>query len=253
MFYLVGLGLKPGHLTAEALEAVKRCRQVFLENYTSRYAEGARRDLEKLLGREVKELGRKEVEEGFGKILARARRSPTALLVFGNPLVATTHVQLLLDARRLGVDFRVIPGVSVTDFLAKTGLDAYKFGRVTTIVYPQENYAPESFYDAIEKNKSIGLHTLCLLDIQAEKGRMMTIKEALHILQGIEQKRGKKLLFNGAKLVGLCGLGGENELIAAGRAARLLDFAFEGFPQSLIVCGELNEKEIEAMKVLCES
>ena len=252
MFYLVGLGLKPAHLTAEALEAVKRCRHVFLESYTSRYAEGDKAGLEKLLGREVLELGRREVEEGFGKILARSKREHTALLIHGNPLIATTHAQLLLDARAAGAECRVIPGLSVLDFLAKSGLDAYKFGRVTTIVFPRENYAPESFYDAIEKNKSLGLHTLCLLDIRAEEGRLMTAKEAIKILLDIEKKRGKNLVAK-SKLVGLCCMGGEQELIVAGRPERLLDFALDGLPQSLVVCGELNEKEIEAMKTLCES
>ena len=38
-----------------------------------------------------------------------------------------------------------------------------------------------------------------------------------------------------------------------GRAERLLDFALEGMPQCLIVCGTLNEKEEEAVKALCES
>jgi len=253
MFYLIGIGLKPGHLTAEALEAVKKCKHVFLENYTSRYANGNRKDLEKRLGREVVEVDRGAVEEDFDKTLTRAKREHTALLVFGNPLTATTHIQLLLDAQRLGVECKVLPGVSVTDFLGKTGLDVYKFGRVTTIVFPQENYAPESFYDVIERNKSIGLHTLCLLDIQADKGRLMTAKEAIQILLDIEKRRGKKVVGNGGKLVALCALGGDQELIAAGRAERLLDFALEGLPQCLIVCGDLNDKEIEAMKALCES
>ncbi len=253
MFYLIGLGLKPQHLTVEALAAVQRCKHVFLENYTSRYAEGNRRELEKLLGRPVTEVGRKEVEEGFDKHLARAKREHTALLVFGNPLIATTHVQLLLDARAKGVECQVVPGLSVTDFLAKTGLDAYKFGRVTTVVFPQENYAPESFYDAIAKNKAAGLHTLCLLDIQADKGKLMTAKEAIRILLDIDRRRCTKLFSKATKLIALCALGGEEELIAAGRAERLLDFALKGLPQCLIVCGDLNEKEDEAVKALCES
>ena len=248
--------MKPGHLTLEALEAVKKCRHVLLENYTSRYAEGSVKALEKALGVEVFEVSRREVEEGFDKILSRAKREHTALLVYGNPLIATTHVQLLLDARAQGVDCRVIPGVSVTDFLAKTGLDAYKFGRTTTLVFPQENYAPESFYDVIAKNKGLGLHTLCLLDIQAEKAhaqRLMTAKEAIRILLAIDQKRCTQLFPKSTKLIALCALGSDQELIAAGRAERLLDFALEGMPQCLIVCGTLNEKEEEAVKALCES
>ncbi len=249
MLYLIGIGLQPKHLTFEASEAIHDCSAVFLENYTSRYSEGTGIDLEHLLQKKVVELGRKEIEEGASRLLEESKQHNIALLVFGNPLVATTHIQLLLDAKKEKVPIRVIPGISVTDLLGKTGLDAYKFGRVSTIVFQEANYAPESFFDIIEKNFRNGFHSLCLLDIHSEEKRLMSIQEAIGILEKIAKKK-KSEWFSGSVLVGLYGLASKNEKIAVGNAKKLQNSGYNAWPQSLIVCGKLNEKEKEALKEL---
>ena len=39
----------------------------------------------------------------------------------------------------------------------------YSFGETVSIVFWDEDWKPESFYDKIKKNRSMGLHSLCLL------------------------------------------------------------------------------------------
>ena len=39
----------------------------------------------------------------------------------------------------------------------------YSFGETVSIVFWDDNWKPESFYDKINKNRSMGLHSLCLL------------------------------------------------------------------------------------------
>lgn len=251
LFYLIGIGLNPKQLTAEAKEAIESCSKVFFESYTSSYSEGGLPELETLTGKKFIELKRQGVEEGFGLILKEAKQENTALLVFGNALNATTHIQLLLDAKKVGVKAKVIAGLSVFDFLGKTGLDSYRFGRVCTIVFPKENYAPESFYEIIEKNHSIGLHTLCLLDIDKESESMMAVSEAVGVLEKIEKSRGKDLVQK-AVLIGLYGLGSEKEKIKASHLQELKRSSYAAFPQSLIVAGKLNEKEKETLKELAD-
>ena len=251
LFYLIGIGLKPGHLTVEAKQAIESCSKIFFETYTSGYCEGSLPELEKLTGKKFIELKRQGVEEGFELILKEAKQEDIALLVFGNALNATTHIQLLLDAKEAGVKAKAIAGLSVFDFLAKTGLDSYRFGRVCTVVFPKENYTPESFYEIIERNYSIGLHTLCLLDIDRENETMMTVSEALGILEKIEKARQKNLIQE-AVLIGLYGIGGEKEKIKAGHFHELKRSSYAAFPQSLIVAGKLNEKEKEALKELAD-
>lgn len=251
MFYLIGLGLNPKQITAEAIDAIKSCSKVFFESYTSRYSEGSIAEIEKLTGKRFVELKREGVERGFELILKEGKDENIALLVFGNPLNATTHVQLLLDAEGLGVKMKVVAGISIFDFLGKSGLDPYKFGRTCTIVYQRENYAPESFYDIIEKNHAAGLHTLCLLDIGAENDSMMSVSEALGILEKIEKKRGKSIMQH-AVLVGLYGMGSGNGKVKAGSLNELKRSSYAAFPQSLIVAGQLNDKEKEALHALAD-
>lgn len=248
MLYLVGIGLKPEHITQEALGVLKRCKKVYMENYTSTYAEGEVSDLEELIENEIAVLGRKEVEEEFGPVLENAKKEDVALLVIGNPLTATTHTQILIDAKKAKVKVEVISGISIMNFVGKTGLSEYKFGRTVTIVYPQKNYAPDSFYDMIKKNREWGLHTVCLLDIQAEKNKLMSIRDAIEILEDIEKRKKGKILKE-ALLVAICAAGGKEEKICAGKSAELKKAKLLT-PASLIVCSDLSENETEALEKL---
>ena len=251
MFYLIGIGLKPEHLTLEALHAIEECGEIYLETYTSAFAEGDLKGLKKAIGgKKINLLERAQVEEEFAQsIMPNAKKENIALLVFGAPLFATTHIQLLIDAKALKVKTQVVQGISVQNFLPETGLDAYKFGRVATIVAPEENYAPESFYEIIENNFANGLHTLCLLDIKSDFGALLTVAEALQILSEIEERKSKNILRR-ALLVGIAGMGSKRQKIAIGNAMELADFQKAPLPQSLIICGKLNEKENEAIGAL---
>ncbi len=42
-------------------------------------------------------------------------------------------------------------------------LQLYNFGETVSIVFWEESWKPDSFYDKIVKNKKMGFHTLCLL------------------------------------------------------------------------------------------
>ena len=188
MLFLIGLGLKPKHLTLEALDAIKSCENVFAEEYTSRYGEGSIEDLEKMTGKTITVHSRKKVEEEMKNIVLNARDKNVALLCFGNPLTATTHIEFLIQAKKQGIPIRVIEGISVTNALARTGLDEYRFGRTTTVAEPKPNFSPVSFYDFIEQNQKLGLHTLCLLDT-GDGNEFMSTKRGLEILQGEHFRR----------------------------------------------------------------
>ncbi len=248
MFYLIGIGLKPGHLTLEAKEAIAKCSRVFLDTYTSDYSEGKIEELKQLLGKEIISLDRKGIEDGFELVLRQAKTEgeDVALLVFGNALSATTHIQLLLDAKKLGLKAIALPGISIFDFVGSTGLDQYRFGRACTIVAPKENYAPESFYDVIESNFNAGMHTFCLLDIAAEKDYKMTVAEALSILAKIEKKKCNDILQK-ATLVGLYALGGKKQMVKSGDLEKMQRSSFALFPQSLVIAASLTDKEKEAL------
>jgi diphthine synthase len=250
MLYLIGLGLKPTHLTIEAIETIKKCDQVFLEDYTSEYTEGLVKELKELTGRNIRELGRKDVEEGFESALLSANKNNIGLLIFGNPLTATTHTQLLLDAEEKGIKWKIIHGISITNTIAESGLDEYKFGRTVTICFHSEAYAPDSFYKQIKENQKIGLHTLCLLDIKKDEKpkQLMNCVQAIEVLEKIAKKKRDKTKVD---YLALIGMSSEKQKIIYGKEQILAEKTMqEVYPQSLIVIGKLNEKEKEILKKL---
>lgn len=250
MFYLIGIGLKPEHITREAFEALKKCTTIYCENYTSMFAQGKPDELELLIGKKIKFLDREEVEH-FDLLFAHRheKEGNFALLVFGNPLIATTHQEILFECQKMTIPYLVIPGISIVDFLPFSGIDGYKFGRTCTIVAPKANFAPESFFDIILKNKEMNLHTLCLMEITEEK-YFMPIHNALGVIEKIATKRNIELeewIF-----VGMAGMGNQNQQIKAGSLEELKKFEFTILPQCLVICGQLNEKELEGLKKLAE-
>jgi len=250
MLYLIGIGLKPQHLTLEALETIKKSDQVFLEVYTSQYSEGLLNELKNITGKEIREINRTDVEENFTSALTSATKNNICLLVFGNPLTATTHIQLLLDAKEAGIKWKVIPGISITNMVAESGLDEYKFGRTVTICYHLPNFEPDSFYDQIKENQKMGLHTLCLLDIKKDQPiqKMMNSIEAIEVLEKIMTKKKQKDKF---LYISLLGMSSNKQKILVGRK-----MIFESkevkeiYPQSMIIPGKMNDKEKEVVKAL---
>ncbi|MFH0955072.1 MAG: diphthine synthase [Candidatus Micrarchaeota archaeon] len=251
MLYLIGIGLKPDHLTSEAIAAAGVCDEIYLEYYTSRLAESDLADLQQKLKckKKIVPLSREDVEGGISDLVLESRPRNVGILVIGNPLIATTHIEFLLEAKNQNAAIRIIPGISVYDLVPVCGLDAYKFGRVSTVVFQEKDYSPESFFDFISGNHDNGLHSLCLLDIRAEIEQLMTINQALEILEKIAEKK-KQIWFSKSIIVGLSGLSHANQKIMVGTPAELREEKFELFPQSLIVCGKLNGKEKEALQKL---
>ena len=253
MLYLVGAGLVPEHLSLKGLSVLKNCDECFFEKYTSGFS-SMEKGLEKLTGCELKPLYRKDLENDSGKLLALAKEKDIALVVVGDALTATTHSSLLVDAKKAKVEVEVVPGISVYSVApGAAGLQVYKFGRSTTIVYPEENYYPESFYDIVKSNLEQGLHTMCLLDVKISKEleKFMTCREAAKVLLGIASKRKEK---DAEKwdCVALCALGSDNRKVYFGKLKKFMELEDNNSPQTLIVCGELHEVEREYLESFSE-
>ncbi|MCD6414720.1 MAG: diphthine synthase [Candidatus Diapherotrites archaeon] len=242
MLYLIGLGLwDEKDITLRGLEAVRNCDKAYLECYTCVLAGTTKEKLEETIGKKIIELDRKAVEEK-AEFLTEAREKNIALLVAGDPLVATTHWDLLLRAREKNISYKVIHNASIYSAVAETGLQIYKFGRTATVVFWEDNYKPTSFFDVVRENKERGLHTLLLLDIRPEK--LMTPNHAIETLMKISPA------FKTEKLVVLSRAGSQEPSIAYGKADELLKRDFGDGPHVLIVTGNLHPMEKEALERL---
>lgn len=175
----VGLGLHDEKgITLRGLEEARSADTVFAEFYTSALLGTRIAAVEALVGKAVLRLTREQVETGT-VILEAARDRRVTFLVAGDPMVATTHVDLRLRAAAAGIPTRIVHGVSIQGAAAGAlGLQAYKFGRTTTVPFPSPGFHPTSPLDPIRENRRAGLHTLVLLDLR-EDGTFLGPKEAI--------------------------------------------------------------------------
>ncbi|XP_042493820.1 probable diphthine methyl ester synthase [Macadamia integrifolia] len=168
MLYIIGLGLGDERdITLRGLEAVRKCDKVYMEAYTSLLSFGLSSDglstLEELYGRPIILADREKVEEQADDMLAESGGSNVAFLVVGDPFGATTHSDLVVRAKKLGVEVKVIHNASVMNAIGVCGLQLYRYGETVSIPFFTETWRPDSFYEKIQRNRVLGLHTLCLL------------------------------------------------------------------------------------------
>jgi diphthine synthase len=171
VLYLIGLGLgDEKDITIRGLECVKSCSKLYLEYYTS--VLGIDKDkLEAFYGVPIVVADREMVESQAEEIYGSAKDTNIGFLVVGDPLCATTHVDLILRARNLGIKVEVVHNTSVMGAVASCGLPLYQYGYTVSIPFFEENWKPSSFYERIKYNLAGGMHTLCLVDIKV--GRTM--------------------------------------------------------------------------------
>lgn len=140
-----------------------------------------------MIGRPVVRLDRAAVESGAPILAALARTDRVALLVTGDPFVATTHVALRVQAEEAGHSWRYVPNASVATAAAGLlGLQSYRFGRTVSVPFPEPGFAPTSPIAMVRANLDARLHTLVLLDLRPADGRFLTAAEALGLLAGMD-------------------------------------------------------------------
>lgn len=73
---------------------------------------------------------RELVEQGADKILNEAKTKNVAFLVVGDPFGATTHTDIVLRAKQLGVEFQVVHNASILNAIGACGLQVKKHASV---------------------------------------------------------------------------------------------------------------------------
>ena len=249
MFYLVGLGLfDEKDISLKGIETLKKVDKVYVEFFTSRLFGSNFESIEETIGKEIIVLDRTQVEEE-SVFLKEAKEIDVALITGGDPLIATTHSDFLVECARDGTDFEVIHGSSILSSApAISGLQAYKFGKVTTIPFPdlEYSYFPKSPYMAIEENLKNDMHTLVLLDIQAHKDKYMTINEGLKNLMTIKDNLEREGMIDEDSLaIGIARVGSRDNVVKAGYIKDLLDYDFGGPLHCIVIPSKLHIVEAE--------
>ncbi|WP_440059209.1 diphthine synthase [Thermogladius sp. 4427co] len=246
MLLLIGVGMKPEDISIEALNEARNADILYFDTYTN-YYEGLDR-LREIIGRDFRLAKRKDLEgEGIRRILEEAKDLNVAILVPGDPIIATTHEALRVEALKNGIKVKLINGLSISTLaFSRTGLHFYKLGRTVTLTYYDSSsvdYVINVVYDNLER----GLHTLILLDIQLEERKWMTIPEAVEVLLS-HDTRG---VLSDKIGVGLARLGLKDEFIIADLLPRLRDYEYPPIPHSLIIPASLHFMEVESLRYNC--
>jgi len=216
MLYLIGLGLDRNGISRQGVDILRKCHRIYIETYTVNLPYKISQ-LNLPIRKNIKVLKREDVESN--KLIEESKSKKVALLVYGSPLFATTHISLILDAREQGVETKVIYSASIFDAVSATGLQPYKFGKTASMAkwLPEKNYKPDSFIQIIKDNQKIKAHTLLLIDIGFNS------KEALNQLEEICKSNKIKL----EKIVICSRLGTENSQIYYNSISELKEKANE--------------------------
>ncbi|KAM4056710.1 tetrapyrrole (Corrin/Porphyrin) methylases domain-containing protein [Hirsutella rhossiliensis] len=254
MLYLVGLGLSDEtDITVKGLEVVKKASRVYLEAYTSVLLVD-QSVLESYYGRSIMIADREMVESNSEEILRSAQDEDVAFLVVGDPFGATTHTDLVLRARELSIPVRTVPNASILSGIGACGLQLYNFGQTVSMVFFTDAWKPSSFYDRIKENRSIGLHTLVLVDIKVkepslenmargrkiyEPPRYMTVGQCAAQMLEIEDQRQEAVYSRNSLAIGAARVGGKTEKFVAGTLEELCSADEELGPplHSLVLLG----------------
>lgn len=135
------------------------------------------------------------------------------------------------------------------------GLQLYNFGQTVSMVFFTETWKPSSFYDRIKENRSIGLHTLVLVDIKVkeqslenmargrlvyEPPRYMTVGQCAQQMLEIEEERQEGVYTKDSLAIGAARVGGKTEKFVAGTLEELCSADEELGPplHSLVLLGK---------------
>ncbi|PKY08966.1 putative diphthine synthase [Aspergillus campestris IBT 28561] len=252
MLYLVGLGLADEKdITVRGLEVVKKAERVYLEAYTAILLV-EKEKLEAFYGRPVIVADRELVESGSDEILAGSDKADIAFLVVGDPFGATTHTDLVLRARELGIATKSIPNASIMSGIGCTGLQLYNFGQTVSMVFFTENWKPSSYYDRVKENVQLGLHTLVLLDIKVkepslenmargrlvyEPPRYMTVAQCAAQMLETEEERKEGAWGPDSLAIGAARVGADDQKLVAGTLKELAEVDMGRPLHSLVLLG----------------
>lgn len=149
---------------------------------------------------------------------------------------ATTHTDLVLRARELGISIQSIHNASIMTAIGATGLQLYNFGQTVSMVFFTETWKPSSFYDRLRENREVGLHTLLLLDIKVkeqslenlargrkiyEPPRFMTVAQCASQMLETEESRHEGVYKPESLAVGVARIGSPDQKIVSGTLEQL--------------------------------
>lgn len=249
MLWFVGLGISGSKsIPVEALEVLSKADIVYLEQFTSPIGKSDMLKIKKMTKGEVREGKRWLVEDG-NEILKHAKTKKVVLLSYGDPYIATTHIELRTRAIQEKIKTHSIhASSSLTSMIGECGLHFYKVGRIATIMSEMKSLTTP--YYVIYKNIIEGNHTILLLEYNQDRDFFMDPKDALVGLIETEKGQKRNVINLSTHAIVASRIGFKDQSITSGKISSLKKIDFGKPPHTIIITGRLHFTESDALKIL---
>ena len=251
MLWFVGLGVSGEEsIPIEVVKIIQKADLVYLESFTSPIHKHQEEKIKSLTAGNFKIAKRWLVEDGK-EILSTAKASNVVLLSYGDPYIATTHIELRTRAKSEKIETKTVHSASaITSMVGEAGLQFYKIGRIVTIMNEKKSLLTP--YTTIFKNLLQGLHTILLLEYNEAEDYFLDPKNAIKYLLEIEKEQKRNVVSKNTFAIVASRIGFETQMITSGKFSNLLEINFGEPPHSIIITGKLHFTESDAVKALTE-
>jgi len=251
MLWFVGLGISGTRsIPIEVVKIIQKADFVYLESFTSPIYKQQEEEIKNIVSGSFKIAKRWLVEDGQ-EILKASKSSTVVLLSYGDPYVATTHIELRTRAKLEKIETNTIHSASaITSMIGESGLQFYKVGRIVTIMNEKKSIITP--YTAIFKNLIQGLHSVILLEYNQDENYFLDPKDAISSLLDVEKEQKRNVVNNDMFAIVASRIGFKTQKITSGKFSNLLKVDFGEPPHSIIITGKLHFTESDAINVLTE-
>ena len=250
MLWFIGLGISGfKSIPNQALEVLENADIVYLEQFTSPISKSDLVKIKNATKAEFRKAKRWLVEDG-NEILQTAKKNKVVLLSYGDPYIATTHIELRTRAIEEKIKtYTIHASSSLTSMIGECGLHFYKIGRIATIMSEMSLKTP---YYVIYKNIIEGNHTILLLEYNQDKEFFLDPKNALKDLLETEKEQMRKVIDSSTFVIVASRIGLKNQKIISGKISNIIKNEFGQPPHTIIIPGRLHFTESDALKILSE-
>ena len=251
MLYFIGLGISGiSELSDSTLSIIKNADIVYLESFTSPISETEKEQLANMCDGEFKIAKRWLVEDG-NEILENAKKREVVLISYGDPYIATTHLELKTRAVTDKIETKTIHSSSiVSSLIGEIGLQYYKVGKILTIMNdPKSMITP---YNTISNNLLSKMHSVILLEYNEDKSFFLAPQDALSLLLDAEKIQNRKIISLDTFAIIASRIGKSDQNITSGKISNLIKKEFGNPPHTIIIPGSLHFTESNAVKIVTD-
>ena len=248
MLWFIGLGISGfKSIPSEALDVLSKADIVYLEQFTSPIEKSDLTKIKNATKGEFKLAKRWLVEDG-SEILKNAKKKKVVLLAYGDPYIATTHIELRTRAIEDKIKtYSIHAASSLTSMIGECGLHFYKLGRIATIMSEVKSLTTP--YYVIYKNIIEGNHTVLLLEYNQDKDFFLDPKDALNGLLKTEKGQIRNVISTSTYVIVASRIGFKDQKIISGKISSLKKIDFGKPPHTVIIPGRLHFTESDALKL----